>query len=102
MGSDVDDTNIARGILQFKQGNFDAAQADFSEVLRAKPDTCAVLADLREAAAVTRDHTRAVKDYEAAIAIYPLDTTANCGLALLRASCPEADVCNGKEAEDLV
>jgi Tfp pilus assembly protein PilF len=101
LGSNVHDTNLARGKVRLRQGDFAGARADFSEALRVKPASYAALAQRGEAAAAAGDYVQAVRDFEAAVAIYPLDATANCGLALLRATCPEAGLRDGKQAVDL-
>jgi tetratricopeptide (TPR) repeat protein len=89
----------------FNRGNshkalkdFDRAINDFSEAIRLDPNWTDAYFNRANARRAKKEYARAVDDYRQAIRLDPKDADACGGLAWLLATCPEANVRDGKRA----
>ena len=84
-----------------EKGEFEKAITDWNEGLRLGPNDAQALAVRGYAYSKTSQFKKAVQDYHEAIQLDPQSDRALNNLAWLRATCPSAEMCNGKEAVEL-
>lgn len=84
-----------------KKGEFDKAITDWNEGLRLGPNDVPALGMRGHAYFMTSQFNKAVQDYREAIRLDPQSDKAFNNLAWLRATCPSAEMRNGKEAVEL-
>jgi tetratricopeptide (TPR) repeat protein len=90
-----------RGNAALDQHDYDTAIAEFTEVIRLDPTADAAYHNRANAYADKKEYAKAVADYEQAIRLAPDDPTGHTDLAWLLATCPDAEVRDGKRAVEL-
>jgi tetratricopeptide (TPR) repeat protein len=81
-----------------RHGELDKAVEDYNNAIRCQPRYAAAFVDRADIYRQKRDYKNAQKDFDAAIAISPTDTRAYIACADLLATCPDAEVRDGKKA----
>jgi tetratricopeptide (TPR) repeat protein len=87
-----------RGIAKDHKGDHDGAIADFSKAIQLKPDCFQAYGGRGNAKNSARDYGAAIADYKKAIQLKPDYALAYNNLAWLLATCPQANLRDGKKA----
>jgi tetratricopeptide (TPR) repeat protein len=84
-----------------EKGEFDKAINDWNEGLRLNPNDAQALGTRGHAYFMTSQFNKAVQDYRDAIRLDPQNDKAYNNFGWLRATCPAAEMRNGREAVEL-
>jgi tetratricopeptide (TPR) repeat protein/Zn-dependent protease len=95
---DAVDAYNARAIAHRKAGNLDAALADYDAALRRAPGAPPLYYNRGITHSRRGDYPRAIADYTEALRLNPDYAAAHNNLANLLATCPSADVRDGRRA----
>lgn len=90
----------ARGWAYLDKGQFDQAIADFDKSLKLDPKSAIVYANRGDARYGKKEYAKAAADYAEAVKLDPKLARAQDELAMLRASCVEEKIRDGKAAVD--
>jgi uncharacterized protein (TIGR03067 family) len=92
---------INRGSAYALKGEPAKAIADFDQAIRLDPNDATAYDDRAAAHAAQGDYAKAIKDYQAAMRVNPKKPAPYAHLADLRATCPKAELRDGKKAVQL-
>jgi tetratricopeptide (TPR) repeat protein len=98
---EVADEAIDRGNAALDQHDYDTAVAEFTEAIRHDPESDAAYHNRAHAYASKKDYARAIPDYNESIRLAPEDPESYTDLAWLLATCPDANLRDGKRAVGL-
>jgi tetratricopeptide (TPR) repeat protein len=88
----------ARGDAWAEKGDYTKAIAEFSRVLKLNPKDGRAYISRGDAHNETGDFDKAIADLQQALKLYPDSADALSGLAWIRATCPKAELRDGKKA----
>jgi tetratricopeptide (TPR) repeat protein len=88
----------ARGDAWMEKEEYERAIADFSIVLRLNPQDVRAHITRGEAHSEKGEYEKALADFEKALKLHANNTDAMAGLAWVRATCPKAELRDGKKA----
>ena len=92
------DAAFDRGYAAMERKDYDKAIAEFTEAIRLDPQYDAAYHNRGHVYAERKDYAKAIADFNEAIRLNPQDPTTNTSLAWILATCPNAELRNGKRA----
>jgi tetratricopeptide (TPR) repeat protein len=92
------DAYFNRGNSYRSLKDYDRAIDDYSQTLRLDPKWSDAYFNRANARRAKKEYAQAASDYREAVRLDPKDADAASGLAWLLATCPDADVRNGRKA----
>jgi tetratricopeptide (TPR) repeat protein len=95
------DAALERGNRALDRKDFDTAIAEYTEAIRLDPKSDAAFHNRATAYADKHEYAKAVADFNEAIRLAPDEPDSYSSLAWLLATCPKAELRDGKRAVDL-
>jgi tetratricopeptide (TPR) repeat protein len=92
------DAYFNRGNAYKSLKDYDRAIDDYSQAIRLEPKWSDAYFNRANARRTKKDYAQAVSDYREVIRLYPKDADASSGLAWVLATCPDANVRDGRKA----
>jgi tetratricopeptide (TPR) repeat protein len=90
-----------RGTAAMDRKDYDTAIAEFTEVIRLDPKADGAYHNRAHSYAEKREYAKAIADYTEAIRLNPDEADSYSNLAWLLATCPKAELRDGKRAVEL-